>query len=426
MHPTFVGTTADVVSRTHDGEEPGAFRAYSTFHPRFSLDTRRDTQDTQSVTEPRDMHPSAPQLSSHGDVSTLQRDPFRSARDARERLRRCPTDTDAMMQLAEALARLEHHAEAHDTWRALLRADGRFADLQAPTEGPAATGFIGGFDPVSCPICGEDDHTPVWVGNISQQVRTWGHLDPVRTWVRCAACETVRVLAPPSAPALERWAEQHQAQGAAPVPPNLQEVDRALRLLQPELDALAQFGFGDAWLDTEDPRPRLLEVGSDWGVFLAAAAGRDFAVTGATDAPRATWAMGRLGVPCVVTQAPLPFTDADIPDGVFDMIVVRPSLDTAPDPVSILATIARRLSPQGIATLQLALQDHPVHRLSGYDSPQWSHPASRTFFHRATLEVALARAGLRSIAWRTPAMGPPGQSLVYVRHDDLHEVMTSE
>ena len=359
--------------------------------------------------------------SSRREASTKQ------ARDARDRLRRTPDDTDALFQLAEAYARMERHQEAQDAHRALLRADGRFADLHAEATEPGAAGFIGGFDQVDCPVCDEPDCSVVWVGNISQQVRTWGHLDPVRQWVKCDGCETLRVHAPPSDAALARWNTHRTAELAAQKAPDLHTFSHDLGRWQPELDAFEHAGFGMAWLDQLGaPVPRLLEVGSGWGSFLAAAEWRGFQATGVTTAHQAAWAAATLTMPCVVADTEGGLLPEHLPDGVFDLIVLRHSIDRAPDPVAVLETAARRLAPDGLLVLQVALNDHPVHRLQGYDDPRWSTPDRRVFFTRDTLEVALARAGLSSEQVRHAEDAAPGTTLVFVRHDNMREVVGAE
>jgi len=353
-------------------------------------------------------------------------DPARSAREAQARLRRVPDDAGALFALAEAYARMERHAEARAAHRALLRTDARFADMSAPASDPIPAGFIGRFDPVPCPVCASECSQPVWVGNISKNVRTWGHLDPVRAWVSCDECETLRVAEPPSSAALTRWSRARAAQSTGTTPPSTAELSQELLRWDPEIDHIERMGFGTAWLDLPDaPKPRLLEVGSGWGGFLAAATWRGFSVTGVTSAEGAIWAARHLGVPTVVEPAGPP-TEAHIPDGVFDTIVLRGVMDRSADPVALLQTIGRRLAPDGLLVLEVALRDHPVQRMQGYDDPRWCAPDRRVFFSRATLDVVLARAGLHSIAARHPSNPEPGTALVFARRDDMHEVLTAE
>jgi SAM-dependent methyltransferase len=351
----------------------------------------------------------------------------RRAREARERLHRTPGDTEALYELAEAYARMERHAEARDAHRALLVADGRYADLLATDQEPGAHSFIGRFDSVPCPVCDETEGEVVWVGNISHHVRTWGHLDPIRQWVKCASCETLRVDAPPSAAVLERWTEQNTAAGVRASRPDLQEFQSELVGWQTELDAIERAGFGMAWLDELDnPKPRLLEVGSGWGSFVAAADWRGFQATGVTSADQATWAAASLTLPTVVADIGTGLRAEHLPDGVFDVIVLRHPIDCAVRPVEVLQTAARRLAPDGLLVLQAPLHDHPIRRLQGYDAPHWSRPERSVSFTRDTLEVALARAGLRTDEIRHPHDASPGTALVFVRHDDMHEVMGAE
>lgn len=359
-------------------------------------------------------------------ASSPSLDPMRAIQEAKARLRRSPTDADALFVLAEAYARSERHEEAQATHRLLLRTDARYADMCAPESEPCPTGFIGRFDPTPCPVCGTAESQPVWVGNISKAVRTWGHLDPVRSWVRCNDCDTLRVAEPPSKDALTRWSltqAEHKEPSSAP---STAELSRVLRHWEPELDQVERMGFGSAWLDvTGSPKPRMLEIGSDWGGFLAAASWRGFSVTGVTSATGAAWATRHLGVSTVV-RPPGPPTDAHIPQGVFDIIVLRGVMDCTDDPVGLLQTICSRLADGGLVVLELPLRDHPVQRMQGYDAPSWCLPNRRVFFSRATLDVALARAGMCSVDIRQPASPEEGTALVFARRDDLHEMLTTE
>jgi len=322
---------------------------------------------------------------------------------------------------------MERHDEARSAHRALLRADGRYADLQAPEGEPVATCFIGHFDSAPCPVCKEDGGPVVWVGNISRQVRTWGHLDPIRQWVQCDTCETIRVDAPPSPAALNRWTLETAGQAQSDGTPDIQSFNEALVGWQTELDTIQRLGFGVAWLnDPETPEPRVLEIGSEWGSFIAAAQWRGFNPIGVTTADQAAWATASLNLPCIAEDLSTGLRPEQLPAGEFDIIVLRHPIDRAEDPVQVLGAAARRLAPDGVLVLQMALHDHPVRRLQGYDDPQWSIPDRRVFFSRDTLEVALARVDLRTDQIMEAGNAAPGTSLVFVRHDDMHDLMAAE
>ena len=351
----------------------------------------------------------------------------RRATAARERLREAPDDTDALFELADAHARMGRHDDARSAHRALLRADGRYADLRAPVEKQCATSFIGQFDSVDCPVCGDHHANMVWVGNISGQVRTWGHLDPVREWVECTSCETLRVQAPPSEAALQRWHRARSHEHSPTSAPNLREFDAAMAERNHELDVLEQVGFGIAWLDDPDAHePRLLEVGCGWGSLIAAARWRGISAAGVGTNAQTAWARATQDLPCVAADLDHGIRPEHLPDGSFDIIVLRSPLDRAEAPLAVLQAAARRLSPDGVLVLQLELHDHPVRRVQGYDAPGWSRPERRVFFGRDTLEVALARTHLRSERIQEVRDASSGTSLLFVRHDDLHDLMGAE
>jgi SAM-dependent methyltransferase len=264
------------------------------------------------------------------------------------------------------------------------------------------------------------------VGNISQHVRTWGHLDPVRQWIRCGSCETLYVEAPPSAAALERWSVA-SAPPVASTAPDLTAFSEQLDQVQSELDTIERLGFGMAWVDqAEAPIPRLLEVGCGWGSFLAAAEWRGFRPTGVTSPPQADWISNTLAVPCMDNDTRTGLVPEDLPTGEFDIVILRDGIDRAPDPVAVLETASHRMAPDGLMVLQVALHDHPIHRLQGYDATHWSSPDRRAFFTRRTLELTLARAGLRTEEVRHPEGAPAGVALVFVRRDDMHDLFRTE
>lgn len=352
----------------------------------------------------------------------LRRAPDASLKRLVEHLRAHPTDHDARFHLAEALARMERHTEAQQAHRELLRLDGRYAELLEPAGGPAVSGFIGGFDEADCPVCGDPGGEPVWVGNISVQHRLHGHLDPVRTWVQCGGCETIRVSAPPTDAALARW-EAHRDTTVA-TPPKRADLTAQVGSWDPDLDAIERAGFGNDW--TFDPgaaAPRLLEVGSRWGSFLLAARWRGFSASGVSLPAEVAWSREHLGVHCHTASGPRDITKDTLPDAIFDVIVCRWSLDRTADPVDTLETLASHLAPDGLLALQLALHDHPHQQLRGFDDPRWTTPSRRVFFTRPSLEVALSRAGLQLDSVRHPTGAPAGTSLVLARLDDIRDVL---
>jgi SAM-dependent methyltransferase len=338
---------------------------------------------------------------------TLPSDPAQALRLAGEALASDPSSARAAHVQAEALGRLGQVSAAADQLRQLLRAHGELAELQDPA-GPALSGFIGRFEAAACPLCGEQKTEPVWVGNLSARHHLGGHLDPVRTWGRCADCGLTRVERPAPPAALRAW--RAALPPSAATPPGADQAHLGMDLHEGLLQRIRGVGHGAGWLRGPGTGPRLLEVGSGWGEFLAAASWRGFDAVGVeADAAQARWARQHLGVDA---------RGADelegLPEGRFDVIVWRPSIDAAPDPVGLLADLGAHLQPDGLLVLSVPLIDHPVHRLRGAEDPLWWAPERRSWFDRRSLARALLQAGLQPEGtWHQPAA--PGAALIIAR-----------
>jgi SAM-dependent methyltransferase len=339
--------------------------------------------------------------------------PRRAARLARAALELSADHPRAMHLLGEALSRTGAPAQGARLLRAAVRADGNLAELAAPgadrADGPA---WIGRFEAVACPVCASSYAAPIWAGNLSRSRPCHGHLDPVRVWVRCEDCGVARVEAPVPPAALRAWQATVTPPPADP-PPASGDLSERLLAHDALIGRIREEGYGRDWIDRAEggpPQPALLEIGCGWGDLLSAAQWRGFSVVGVdVDRRKADWASRRLGVEVHAADFA-----RGVPEGPFDVVVVRAPLGLQADPVRALQGLARQLAPDGLLVLQLHTLDHPVHLMNGADDPLWSDPARRTWFSRESLTPLLDRADLTPVS-ASYAPNQPGAATIFAR-----------
>lgn len=307
---------------------------------------------------------------------------------ARRALEQRPRLPEALHALGESLARQGRYADAVGPLQEAVGSSGRLAEIKDAGTPQEASPWTTRYPAVACPACGAAAGAPVHVGNASRVQRCFGVIDPVKIWFRCGQCTLVRVLNPPPEGRLSEWYEA--AYNRSPDTHNPPVVGPAL--YQDLLKAEAQV----ARLLASFPAlrgGRLLEVGAAFGVFLAAARYQGFECTGMELAERAVnWGKATLGVELRRGSCP-----ADLPEGDFDAVVLFEVIEHFLRPDEVLATLARRLRPNGVLLLSTPCLDHPYHLAAGYDDPMWSVPGHLVYYDRATLRAALARAGLREV-----------------------------
>lgn len=296
--------------------------------------------------------------------------------------------------------------------RRLVQAHSALAELQEP-ESTRACPWIGRFEAVACPLCGEVEGTAVWSGNLSRYHHLGGEIDPVRKWLRCRDCGLVRVerpvpegRLPPPPPA------------APPAPDDLQA-----RILAhgSTLRTLREAGLGQDWRGDSAlsaSGPRLLHIGCGWGDWLAAASWKGFDVTGVADAPRQVqWCRSRLHLP-VLEASPRAVREApgELAGG-FEVVIWGGDLGTERDPIGALESLRQFLAPEGLLLISASVLDHPLHRVSGPTGTAWSALERRQWFEKPSLALALIRAGLQPEgSWDTP--GVAGSLTVLARRVD--------
>ena len=345
--------------------------------------------------------------------AALRDAPRRAGRLARAALELSANHPRATHLLGEALARTGAPGEGATLLRAAVLADGNLADLGSPprdaADGPA---WIGRFEAVACPVCASTDAAPIWAGNLSRTRPCHGHLDPVRVWVECGDCGVARVEAPVPPAALRAWGAEFDAPPAE-APPASGDLSDRLLVHDALVGRIREEGYGTDWIARAEgrlPQPALLEIGCGWGDFLSAAQWRGFSVVGLdVDRRKAEWASRRLGVEVHAADFA-----RGVPEGPFDVVIVRAPLELQDDPVRALRGIAQQLAPEGLLVLQLHTLDHPVHQMNGADDPLWTQPARRTWFSRASLTALLDRADLTPEgASYTP--NQPGAATIFAR-----------
>ena len=305
-------------------------------------------------------------------------DPSLAEALARRSLEAAPNLALAAHQLAEAWARLGRLADARELLRAAVTQDGRLADLRHPGARP----WTERAPEAPCPACETPGGELVFVGNATRVQTVFNQLDPVKAWVRCGSCGLVRQPDPPSDEALGRYyaAQRGSAQGVAP--PDGRAVTQECLTWEPVLQQLER-AIGGAGT--------LLEVGSAWGVFLAAAQWRGWDVRGLElSAPAAAHAQRTFGVPVDAARVP-----EELPDATFDAVVLWEVIEHFRRPDEALSALARRVRPGGVLALSTPDLDHPAHRALGADDPMWSVPGHLVYYDRRTLDAAIVRAGLQ-------------------------------
>lgn len=146
-------------------------------------------------------------------------------------------------------------------------------------------------------------------------------------------------------------------------------------------------------------RGRLLDVGANVGLFLAAAARRGWEVTGiepsagAAEVARAACAsLGGRVLACGVEEA-------DLPEAAFDVVTMQAVLEHLLDPLAALGRVARWLRPGGCLYVSVPNLGGISPRLLGPRYPYF-HPTHIAYFTAATLRAALERAGLSAVRVR--------------------------
>lgn len=264
----------------------------------------------------------------------------------------------------------------------------------------------------NCPLCGDHGQTAVWRGHLDVETALSLGVPPARTWVRCAGCSLVRVAQPVDSETLSSW-RQHE-QRAALVPPTAECFSLEIAEADQEIRKIREVGHGTRWQrrDSVSAVPRLLEVGSRDGGFLAAAAWRGFDAHGLEPDPRrAAWSARHTAAS--VETGGLGFTPPEEP---FDVVVVREALDEAACLREALQNLSTCLDDEGLLVIFVDLLDHPAQRLQGEASPLWTLPARRVWFERQTLALALVRACLQPVRLDHVATHP-GRVMVYARRD---------
>ncbi len=302
-----------------------------------------------------------------------------AVRLAKLALAKSPNLPIAQHTLGEARARQGRFAEAEALLRVAVASDGSLAEIKG---GGAPWTRLQPEAP--CPACNATSAEPVFVGNTSRAQRCFGYIDPVKVWVRCSACDLVRVSRPPSDDDLVAYYAALRGDGGDIRPPDARQLMHDILSAEAILERIVRHSL---------PNRRLLELGSAWGAFCAAAHVQDFEAIGLELAPGPVrYAQQVLGVDVRLGGAP-----NDIPNGSFGVIALWEVIEHFLDPNAILRLLADRLAPGGVLALSTPCLDHPVHRALGMGDPMWLVPGHLVYYSKKTLRAALAQAGLSEI-----------------------------
>src|SRR5207248_5561829 len=153
-------------------------------------------------------------------------------------------------------------------------------------------------------------------------------------------------------------------------------MDRALKA--PPLNAIAAATPGT-----------LLDVGCGRGDLGAAFIRRGWRVSGVEPSPEACAVARRQGVDA--REGTL--DSVEFPDGSFDAVVMRHSLEHVPDPIADLGRVFRFVRPEGLLVISVPNFDSWERRRFG---SAWFHldlPRHRTHFTPQSLRLALTKTG---------------------------------
>jgi len=259
-------------------------------------------------------------------------------------------------------------------------------------------------EPEDCPGCGDSRALPTWVGSPMDAQTN----EDVCLWTRCTGCGLVRLDEPMPGRQVER------IHGPFPEPPTPAEISAELLRHDTLIMRIRAEGYGTGWIQrwegAGNPKPRLLDIGSGWGTFLAAADWRGFDVLGVERAEaKGAWARRHLGVEVHDGDAA-----TRLPEGLFDVICAFEVLNQVEDPHAIIQAASDQLVPQGLLAVSVPAIDHPAHRAQGHEDPMWRQPSHRTWFDRETLASAMVDAALQPVGcWYSEKN--PGSIEVFAR-----------
>jgi SAM-dependent methyltransferase len=143
-------------------------------------------------------------------------------------------------------------------------------------------------------------------------------------------------------------------------------------------------------------RPRLLDVGCGEGEFLAEMQSLGWAVQGLEPSSAAAATARARGVPAVTA----PFSDELLELGLFDAITFRLVFEHLREPLAVLATCRRALTPEGVLWIATPSLESEAHRRFGR---HWIHlepPRHAVLYTATALARLLARAGFEVLAVR--------------------------
>ena len=163
-------------------------------------------------------------------------------------------------------------------------------------------------------------------------------------------------------------------------------------------------------LDRWAAKGRLLDIGCASGIFLDAASGRGWDVTGLEPNTHLAAKAAERVPAAVVSNTTL--EEAELQLGSFDAVTLWDVLEHVTDPVAFLSTCRRLVKPSGTVLLKVPDLDSWQARVMGARWPLLL-PEHLSYFTRPSLRSCTGRAGLDLIAF---ARGAVTFSFGYVLH----------
>jgi glycosyltransferase involved in cell wall biosynthesis/SAM-dependent methyltransferase len=289
----------------------------------------------------------------------------------------------ALWRLGVIANRRGDFARAWERHRQALAADPNLAEKISPPGAPHRTLVAQTYDVeevMACPVCGGAAHEPMMVVNCLASNHHHASIDPIRRWVRCAACVHGFANPRPGPDAIRRAYRE-------PPPAHLQTLSYE-RLTR------ASDIVHELW--SRRPGGDLLDVGVSMGAFAGVAMDYGYRVCGIDVHAGYRHHLERLGVEFVHGDA----GTHDFGARRFDVIMMGDVLEHLADPRRALAALVATLRPRGLVWISTPNHEGVWTRARRDRDPMWLEGEHLHFFSLRSLTRLLEDVGLVRVDYR--------------------------